>query len=85
MQILLAVELVRKEPNESGIAGWQISDGFPPLTGFRRVHCHRVIRYNGLGNLVVPSRANAAFLWERGRPTNTKLLHPVDQRRSLHS
>src|SRR5580658_2609219 len=38
-----------------------------------------------LGNLVVASRgADAAFLLDRGRPTNTKLLHPVCQRRSLH-
>src|SRR5437879_12747 len=38
-----------------------------------------------LANLVVASRAaGASFLWDRGRSNYTKLLHPVDQRRSLH-
>src|SRR5580704_15767788 len=57
-----------------------VSDGFPsdqlPLAG-------------GLlqqpGNSVVAScGAEAAFPWDRGRAANTKLLHPIGQRRSLH-
>src|SRR5207237_281808 len=57
-----------------------VGDGFPsdrlPLAGGL---------LQRLGNSVVASRgADATFLWDRGRPTNTKLLHPVGQRRSLH-
>src|SRR5271155_5482632 len=38
-----------------------------------------------LENSVVAGRgADAAFLRDRGRPPNTKLLHPVGQRSSLH-
>src|SRR5258708_19565401 len=56
-----------------------VCDGFPsdrlPLGGLLQ----------RLRNSVVASRgANAAFLGDRGRPANTKLLHPVGQRRSLH-
>jgi hypothetical protein len=35
-------EPARVEPN------WQISDGIPPLTGFRRIWWNAVLRYKGL-------------------------------------
>src|SRR5215471_582291 len=58
-----------------------VDDGFPSdpfVTG-------RWFSLQRLGHSAGARRgAQAAFLWDHRRSTYTKLLHPVDQRRSLH-
>jgi hypothetical protein len=85
MQNILAVEVC----DEGGLANLEAyltnlrrksaSDGFPSDV---------IVLAGGLerpGNSVVASRAGEApFLWDCSRPAYAMLLHPVDQRRSLH-
>jgi hypothetical protein len=50
MQVILAVKFVRKEGGQVLNDSWQISDGTPPVTGFRRICRHSlvVVFYKGL-------------------------------------
>lgn len=41
MQIILAIEVCMEGVRQISNPTWQIPDGYPPLTGSRRVHRHR--------------------------------------------
>jgi len=40
MQVILTVEVSQEGARQTRDCTWQILDGCPPLTGFRRIHCH---------------------------------------------
>jgi hypothetical protein len=62
MQIILAVEVSMEGGSKISNVTDKGCDGFPPLAGFRRIHCHcQAIRSDGLETQSSPAAPTLRF------------------------